>query len=174
MNIRSLQGIALILSAIATLVGYFGPDTPLFGAIFTISTVLFIIGIPAVYTAQPIGTSGLAGVILMIVAAVIALGFNLLDIEISQTLESLLIWTSILSGLVGRLLVGWLTTRHRVFPAWVGWALIVEGLLSAIGGLIDLGSFADVFTTVVIVVGVVALLGYGYYLLRPRVTPSVA
>jgi hypothetical protein len=109
----------------------------------------------------------------MIVAALIALGFQLLNLNLSPAIDNLLIWTSAIGGTVGRLIVGWLTTRHRVFPAWVGWGLIVEGLLSLIG-LIDLGSFVDVYSTIVILVGVIALLGYGFYLLRPRATPAMA
>jgi hypothetical protein len=174
MNIRNLQGLALIVSAIGSLVGFLGPDTPLFGAISAISTVLFIIGIPAVYTAQPIGTVGLAGMILIIVAAVIALGFQLLDIAISPAVENILFWTSAIGGSVGRLIVGWLTTRHEVFPAWVGWAFIVEGLLNAIGAVIDLGALTDAYVAIVILVGTVALPGYGYYLLRPRATPALS
>jgi hypothetical protein len=172
MNVRSLQGLALILSAIFTLVGFLGPDTALFNAILSLSTILFIVGIPAVYTTQPIGTAGLVGVILMIVAALIALGFRLLDLPLSEGVQDVLIWISILSGLAGRLIVGWLTTRHRVFPAWVGWALMAEGVLLFPFG--DLGSIGNVLTIIVIVLGAVALLGYGYYLFRPRVTPAMA
>src|SRR5690606_39083086 len=106
--------------------------------------------------------------------AVIALGFQLLNLALSPSIENLLIWTSILGGTLGRLIVGWLTTRHRVFPAWVGWAFIVEGLLSFLGGVVDLGSFTNVFSTIVILAGVIALLGYGYYLFRPRPAPAIA
>lgn len=174
MNIRSLQGLLLILSALATLVGFFGPDTPLFSAILTISTILFILGISAVYTSQPIGTAGLIGVALMILAAVIALGFDLFDAVGTSSAAGLLIATSTISGLVGRLLVGWLTTRHRVFPAWAGWTLIAEGVLSAAFGVFDFGALSDALTVVVILLGVVALLGYGFYLLRPRPVPAFA
>lgn len=173
MNTRTIQGLALILSAITMLVGIVGPDNSLFGAISIIGTVLFIIGIPAVYTAQPVGTLGLVGIILMILSAIIALGFRLLDIELSQTTADILIWTSIISGSVGRLIIGWLTTRHRVFPAWVGWALIVEGLLVFVGGLIDVESFAATYNGLVLLVGALALLGYGYYLLKPRPVPAM-
>jgi hypothetical protein len=174
MNIRRLQGLALLLSAILSIVGLLGSDTPLFDAIAVISIVLFIIGIPAVYSAQPIGTPGLVGIILLIVAAVIALGFRLLDLPLSPTVVSILIWTSVISGAVGRLIVGWLTTRHRVFPAWAGWAFIVEGLLIAFGGVLNVESFAGPFNIIYTAVLAVALLGYGYYLLRPRMTPALA
>lgn len=173
MNLRSFQGLSLILSAILGLVGFFGPDTALFSAISTISVILFIIGIPAVYTAQPIGIMGLIGIILMILAAVIALGFSLLDIDISPTLENILFWTSAVGGLLGRVIVGWLTTRQRVFPAWAGWALLIEGLLNILYGALSLGSFDNVYTSITVLVGAIALLGYGFTLLRPRAAPAI-
>jgi hypothetical protein len=52
---------------------------------------LFIIGIPAVYTAQPIGAFGLLEIILLIIAAVIGLVFQLLDIEISSAVKKPLV-----------------------------------------------------------------------------------
>ena len=70
------------------------------------------------------------------------------------------------------LLVGWLTTRHRVFPAWVGWALLAEGVLSALFGVVDRGSLANALTVVVSLLGVVALLGFVFYLLRPRASSA--
>lgn len=174
MNTRSLQGLALILSAIGSVVGFLGPDTPLFGAISAISTVLFIVGIPAVYTAQPIGTAGLVGIVLIVIAAVIALGFQVLDIAISATLENILFWTSVIGGSVGRLIVGWLTTRQQVFPAWIGWAFIVQGILLPLGAIIDLGSVTNAYAAITTLVGEAAALGYGYYLFRPRVTQAVS
>ncbi len=174
MSIRTLQAYALILSGITTLVWLVGPDTPLFNAILIISTILFIIGIPAAYTSQPLGTPGLVGIILVVLAAVIALGFQSLDLNLSPALEGLLFWTSVIAGTVGRLIVGWLTTRRGVFPAWVGVAFMIEGLLF-IGGSFDLGSFANVYNTLVILVGVAAVLGYGFYLLRaPRAAAALS
>jgi len=165
MSVRRLQGVALILSAITSLIGFLGGDTPLFNAITVISVILFIVGIPAVYTAQPLGSLGLVGIVLVVIAALIALGFRLLDLNLATSIQSILIWTSILAGAAGRVIVGWLTTRHRVFPAWVGWAFLVEGLLVLLGGF-DLGAFTNTFVVIITLVGALALLGYGFYLLR--------
>jgi hypothetical protein len=75
-------------------------------------------------------------------------------------------------GSIGRLIVGWLTTRHEVFPTWVGWAFIVEGLLNPIGAVIDLGALTDAYVAIIILAATVALLGD--YLLRPRATPGLS
>jgi hypothetical protein len=45
---------------------------------------------------------------------------------------------------------------------------VTEGLLNTIFSAVDPRSITDVLTVLIVLVGSVALLGYGYYLLRPR------
>src|SRR6476619_5111715 len=74
MNVRRLQGLALILSAVCLLLGAFGLQPSIF---ITIGLILFMLGIPAIYSAQPTGWIGLLGIVLLELAALIALGFRL-------------------------------------------------------------------------------------------------
>jgi hypothetical protein len=54
MDTRRLQGLALILSAVCTLLlGLSDPRTAIFDVISTVGVILFILGIPTVYLAQP-------------------------------------------------------------------------------------------------------------------------
>jgi hypothetical protein len=61
------------------------------------------------------------------------------------------------SGLIGRVTTGWLTINKKSFPAWVGGALIAEGVLN----VIPFGSLANVMSIVTVLAGTAASLGYG-------------
>lgn len=163
MNIRRLLGLLLVLSAVCLLVGHFGPDTTLFHVIALIGTAAFMIGIPAIQLVQPTGWIGWAGTALLELAAVIALGFQL-DVITSPNLGGSLGTLSAIAGLAGRLIIGWETVRNNAFPAWVGWAFISEGLLNALGGVFNLGSFANGFSLIVLLLGAAALFGYGFFI----------
>ncbi len=132
MSVRRLQGLALLLSAVCLLLGAFGPRTVIF---VTIGIILFILAIPAVYSTQPTGWIGLAGIVLLELAALIALGFRL-DL-VPPSLGDSLSLTSAILGMLGAVIVGWLTTREHVFPAWVGWVFMVQGLLNFLGWVIQ-------------------------------------
>ncbi len=67
------------------------------------------------------------------------------------------------------MIVGWFTTRRNVFPAWAGWALIAEGLLNLVGGLVSGG---PIFGILVALLGAAALFGYGGWLLQERRAPA--
>ena len=145
MNTR-YQGFALIVSAIVSLITYFVDAGPVINILVTL---LFIYGISAVHPIQSKGsTLGLVGIGLIILAAVIAIGFSagLLG-------GGTLIYVSAYSGLIGRVITGWLTTNKKSFPAWVGWALIAEGVLN----VIPLGSLG----IIPLLAGTAAQLGYG-------------
>ena len=143
MNVRRFQGWALIVSALTTLLGLFNllgsSDSILLRIIGLIGAVLFIIGLPAIQALQPqTGRAGQVGLILLGIAAVIALMLGLLSLSDSHVdISSIVPFLSALAGLLGSLLVGWTTTQARVFPAWVGWLLILAGLLNFVGGLLS-------------------------------------
>ena len=92
---------------------------------------------------------------LIILAAVIAIGFQagLVGGAISGTL----IYVSAYSGLIGRVITGWLMINKKSFPAWVGVALIVDGVFN----VIPFGSLASVMSVVTTLAGIAAQLGYG-------------
>ena len=149
MNTR-YQGFALILSAVIGLITYFVDAGPVINILVTL---LFIYGISAVHPIQSKGsTLGLVGIGLIILAAVIAIGFSAGLIG-----GDALIYTSAYSGLIGRVITDWLTTNKKSFPAWVGWALIAESVLN----VIPFGSLANVTSIVVLLLGTAAQLGYG-------------
>ncbi len=166
MNLQRLQALALILSAVCLLLGLAAPGAPGLEVITAAGIVLFMFGIPAVNAAQPSGWVGLAGVLLLELAALIALGFRL-DV-VPSGLGSSLSETSALLGMLGALITGWVTIGEHVFPAWVGWAFLVQGLLNTVAGLFKPGLLAGAFPLVLALLYVAALFGYGYFLYAPR------
>ena len=162
MNVIRLQGLALILSAVCfLLLGLSDPRTALFDVISTIGVILFILGIPAVYLAQRTGRAGLVGIVFLEFAALIALGFRFELVP--SSLEDSLSLTSAILGTLGGIMVGWLTIREGVFPAWVGWIFLAQGLLNLIAGLFDFGSLVRMLLPVL---QVIALIAYGYLIYR--------
>jgi hypothetical protein len=167
MNVQRLQGLALMLSAVCTLLlGLSDPRTAIFDIIATTGVILFILGIPAIYLAQPTGWLGLAGIILLELAALIALGFRFEVLP--SSLESSLALTSAVLGSLGGVIIGWLTTREHVFPSWVGWVFVAGGLLNLIAGLFDFGSLVNVFRFVLPLLQAIGLLAYGYFIYQKR------
>ena len=162
MNIRRLQAIALLLSAVILLLGLVVPGTSIFYASSAIGILLFMVGIPAVYSAQPSGWIGLLGIILMELSALIALGFRL-DLVSSDHGPSLSLISAVL-GMLGAVILGWITIRDHVFPAWVGWVFLVQGLLNFIIGLIGFGSPGRAIPILLSLLQAVALTAYGYFL----------
>ncbi len=165
MNGRRLQGLFLIIGGFCMIIGLFATQILLFYIIALIGTAMFILGIPAIHAVQPGGSSGFVGIILLELSAFIVLAFQLGFLS-DSTLGNGLIFTSALAGLAGRLIVGWITNRKKIFPGWVGWAFIVEGFLNFIGGGFNLGSLAGVFYIVVVLLGAGALFGYGSSIFR--------
>lgn len=167
MNVQRLQGLALIASAACLLLGLFVAPAATF--FFVTSTILFILGIPAIHSAQPTGSIGLAGIILLELAALIALGFRLNMVP--DSLGGSLSLTSALAGMLGAVILGWLTTREHVFPAWVGWAFLAQGVLNLLGGLLNLGSLGG---TVTAILYAVALFAYGYFIYQKSTKTMLA
>jgi hypothetical protein len=82
MNIRGLQAFALIVSAVCFLLGLFGPQSislisPQATTFYLVTgLILFMLGIPAVYSTQPTSWIGLMGILLLELAAFIPLIFR--------------------------------------------------------------------------------------------------
>jgi hypothetical protein len=106
----------------------------------------------------------LIGTILLILAAVIALGFRV-GLFGGTNFDDALIATSAFSGLAGRLIVGWLTIKKRVFSQWIGWAFIAEGIIN-LSGFLDLAALASLISAVVLLAGAAAQFGYGSHIFR--------
>ena len=178
MNARRLQGLALIASAVCFLLGLFGPQSlsligPQATGFFVIAGILlFIVGIPAVNSAQPTGTIGLAGIGLLMLASLIALLFRLKLVP--SGLEGSLSLTSAIAGMLGALITGWLTIREGVFPAWLGWVLIAQGLLNIIAGAINVGPLTGLVPIFIPLLVVVVYFAYGYFLYQNTAKPAVA
>jgi hypothetical protein len=162
MNVRRLQGLALILSTVCLLIGLFVSKTPVLEVSVVIGILLFMLGIPAVSSAQPGGWVGAAGIVLLELAALIALGFRL-DLVASGLSDSLSLTSAILA-MLGALLIGWLTIRERGFPAWVGWMFLAQGVLNFLAGLFHVGSAAGGLPILISVLYSVALVAYGYFI----------
>jgi hypothetical protein len=178
MNIQRLQGPALIVSAVCLLLGLFGPQTigivgPQTAMLYvTTSAILFILGIPAIHLAQPTGWIGLAGIVLLELAALIVLGFrfNMMPSGLADSLSL----TSAIAGTLGAVITGWLTTREHVFPAWVGWAFMAQGLLTFLSGQLTLNSLPAVLLMFFPILQAMALFGYGYFIFQPSIKPTIA
>jgi hypothetical protein len=170
MSVLRLQGLALILSAVSLLFGLLGPQN--IGVIspqatmllITISSILYILGIPAIYMAQPTGWVGIAGIVLLELAALIALGFRFNIIPWPSSLGDSLALTSAVAGMLGSVIIGWITIREHVFPGWVGWAIIAFGLLTFITGLFLFNSLLGVLLPFLPILQSVALFTYGYFI----------
>jgi hypothetical protein len=178
MNVRRLQGLALIVSAVCFLLGLFGPQSlSLIGPQATtfyviVGIILFMLGIPAVYSVQPTGWIGLAGIVFLELAAFIPLIFRL-NMVPSGLADSLSL-TSALAGMMGAVIVGWLTTREHVFPAWLGWAFIAQGLLNFFTGVFNMGSLRGAIPIFLPILVVVVQFAYGYFIYQKATKPAIA
>ena len=162
MNIRRLQGAALIISAVINLVGLIGSGTSAVRVLFVIGALLLILGLPAIESVQQAGMLDWVGIILIELAAIIALVLTISSMSGASVSSSAIPLASAILGAIGRVIVGWLTTRHNAFPAWVGWALIAEGVLNFLGGLLSI----EVLGILVPLLGAAALLGYGWWIMQ--------
>lgn len=165
MNLTRLQGWALLVILPIDLLSFVLGDATWFGLVSVLTVLFFIFGIPAVRTVQSMGSAGLAGILLVELAALIAIGINLFA---GDEVSEILIATSVIAGAAGRLIVGWLTTRESVFPAWAGWAFLAQGLLNLAGYLFlyDLGPFGSALGTVTFLLDSAAVFGYGLTIAR--------
>lgn len=177
MNVRRLQGLALIVSAVCFLLGLFGPQSislisPQATSFYLIAgIILFMLGIPAIHSLQPTGSIGLAGIILLELAAFIPLLFwlNMVPSGLAGSLSL----TSALAGMFGAIIIGWLTVREHVFPAWLGWAYLAYGILNFIAGQINFSSLQGTIPFLISILSIVVQFAYGYFIYRQSVKPAL-
>ncbi len=169
MDLRRLQGVALIVSAVIDLVGLIGAGTSPVRFLFMLGALLLIFGVLAIEPVQQAGSLDWVGIGLIVLAAAIALVVNFMSTSGAGPSSDLVPVASAIFGAAGRVIVGWFTTRRNVFPAWAGWALIAEGLLNLVGGLVSGG---PIFGILVALLGAAALFGYGGWLLQERRAPA--
>jgi hypothetical protein len=151
MDLRYLGGWALLSYAALSLLpvawvkligGSF--DAAPIRAIALVAGLLFVVGLPAIWALEPqIGGVGLAGLVLMEVGAVVAVAINVYFFSGGTGVGEAVPFVGALVSLVGALMVGWRTVRARVVGSWIGWLLILGGVLYFAGGLIDAGSVAS-------------------------------
>lgn len=189
MNIRRVQGWALIISALTSvlilvfnLIGLSNRIQYLPETLGLISALLFIFGLPSIQAVQPITKLwGQIGLTLMSIPAVDKFIFWLIQLFVEQpvVLNNLAssVWNMLASaGVVylGYILVGWLTIRARVFPKWVGLLLFIVGVFNNILWLlvsyasIDFVPFSIILNSMVFIdlLEAASLLGYGWIIVR--------
>ncbi len=174
MNLRQLGGWALLANAligvVLTIWGIAGDDSgaSLLLVANLVAEVLLLVGLPAIQATQPqTGRLGQLGLIGLGLAAAIAFVVNLIFLtSANPDVPQAVPFASALLGLVGALLVGWVTLQARVFPAWVGVVLIVGGILNIAGGFLPDSPLADVNGRVASLLLAAALAGYGWGILR--------
>ena len=178
MNLRRLQGLALIVNAVCFLLGLFGPQSislisPQATSFYVITgIILFMLGIPAIHSLQPTGSIGLVGILLLELAAFIPFLFwsNLMPTNLAGSLSL----TSALAGMFGAVIIGWLTIREHVFPAWLGWAYLVYGILNFITGQINFGSLQGTIPFLISLFSIAVQFGYGYFIYQRATKPALA
>jgi hypothetical protein len=82
--------------------------------------------------------------------------------------------TSALSGMPGAVIVGWLTAREHVFPAWVGWVYIAQCVFNFITGPFKFNSLAGERVMFFPLLQAAALFAYGYLIYQESVKPTIA
>ncbi len=174
MSMRRAQGWALIISAVLSLLAILGSDAVVLRGLLLVGAMLLIVGVPAIGSVQQFGAAGTVGIVLIELAALVALVLNLMAFGSSSSMGGPIPFASALAGALGRVIVGWLTTRENVFPDWAGWAFIAEGLLNFVGGLIQSPAAATALGVVLPLIGAAALIGYGLGILRHEGAPIPA
>jgi hypothetical protein len=167
-SLRIIGGWALLASGFVTLllvIGYTvsGGDTLIFPIAGAVGSVLFLLGLPAMWALQPqTGRPGQAGLWCLGIGASIALVVRLLLLVSTVDVGDLVPLLSAVFNLLGSIIVGWVTIRARVFPAAVGWLLMVGGVLNLLGGLTPAGLFTTALGITSGLARAVAVAGYGW------------
>jgi hypothetical protein len=130
-------------------------------------TLLFIFGLPAIWERQPqTGRLGQMGLWCLGIAAGIALVVQLVFLASARGMNSLIPWSSALLFLAGAILVGRLTVRARVFPAALGWLLMLAGVANLVGGLTPDGLATTIVGITSMLAQTAAFAGYGWIIVR--------
>jgi hypothetical protein len=126
--------------------GIAGPGSIPANVVMILSGVLLLMGLPTLYRVQArqVGRLGLVGVVLLWVAIVLAWlflsGIQILDVAVPGLIPHpggdgpppLAIIPAVLGGLlilIGGLIVGIKTIRAQVFPAAIGWVMLIASVL---------------------------------------------
>jgi hypothetical protein len=145
--------------------GVGGPGSIPTNAVFVISGVFLLVGLPALYRAQAkqIGRWGLVGVMLLWVATVLLFfvlsGVQILDVTVPGSIPHpggegpppLAIIPMILGvvlTLIGGVIVGIMTIRARVFAAAIGWIILVSPVLLLLTALAGNGLLGVMLTSI--------------------------
>lgn len=175
LDARLVGGWALALNGlIGVLFGVIGlfslPRPDALVAVQLLGILFVIVGLPAIQAMQPTtGWLGWLGIGLMELAAVIAFVVVLLASLTSANIPDAAPFASALAGLIGDILVGLLTIRARVFPAWIGWTLVIWGVANFTGGLLPDIAGLRVVVGLFEIAGAVAIAGYGWRIIQsPR------
>ena len=131
MKLRTLQGWALLINAVIGLVDILnivnGGNMSLF-IVDEVLALLFIFGLPAIGVVQPqTGRLGQIGLWCLGIAAGIAFAVMLVFHVSTVQVNTFIPLSSAIFFLVGSVVVGAVTIRAQVFPAAIGWLLIVGG-----------------------------------------------
>ena len=170
MNIRRVQGLALFLGAVFMPLALLDLEADYFRYLGLIGVLLFLFGVPAINTSQPSGPMGWVGILLILLAAVIAIGFRI-GVFGDTGLEDALIATSVIGALVGRIITGWVTIQKHVFSPWLGWALLAVGVINLTGSL-DLGSLGIAISIALTLFDAAVLAIYGIQIFRKNETSA--
>jgi len=170
--LRAMGGWALLTSVFVTLllvIGYTvtGDDAPTFPIAGAAGSVLLLLGLPAIWALQPhTGRLGQVGLWCLGIGVGIAFVVRVLSLVGTVDIGDLVPLSSSVFNALGSVVVGWLTIRARVFPAAVGWLLLVGGVLNLLGGLTPVGLFTTLLGIVSGLTGSVAIAGYGWTIVR--------
>jgi hypothetical protein len=199
MNTIRVRGWALIACAlhdvfVVIMLGFFGglSLTVPFAITEIIYAVLLVIGISAVQATQPQTKRwGRVGLLFMALYAISLLSYYLPSLTPSHPrIQSLLRSMSLINPLhylamlagfrimsffaefVGYLIIGWVTIKTKVFPVWIGWVLILSGILyfaSRIQGhYYSPSGWSSIYIFAVLIESI-AFVGYGWYILQQRI-----
>lgn len=168
---RTIGGWALLINALLTLLFLLGMTASVGGDTLYLVTgevfcPLLIAGVLAIWAMQPqtgrLGQIGLwcLGIATSIAFLVrLAILFSSLDVDTPAFLSAL-------CGMVGSLLVGWVTIRAKVFHPAIGWLLMVGGVLNVVGVLLPAGIDIAVGGIIAGLAQAGATGGYGWTMLR--------
>jgi hypothetical protein len=100
------------------------------------------------------------------IGASIALVVQVLSLVSTVDVGDIIPLFSAVCGLLGSVVVGWLTVRARAFPAAVGWLLIVGGVLNLLSGLTPASLFTSVLGIISGLAEAAAIAGYGWTIIN--------
>ena len=193
-----IGGIGSILSSLLVFlipgpVGISGPGSIPANVVMILSGLFLLVGVPALYRAQArqVGTLGLVGTVFLWVAIILGWlvlsSVEILDVAMPSSIPHpggegpppLALIPAILGELcflIGGLIVGIKTIRAHVFPAAVGWVILIAAALVIPGTIAGNGNgvFDVIFMSGEIALMCAGLVWAGAALSFRRITPQVA